>query len=175
MSLLEDTVIGLRLAALSGTYRGLIRTAADKAYMEHCRATAMYEGLGVAMIFTRDTGHHTSGWWKNPDYERCWHLSLSFFDLPTFSPEQYRHALGASIGRLFFGDDIRFAWVEPPYTAEGKARGVHHYRVFVDEGWKAIMPRGEVYGRDNTPAHWKSFSEIHGPAAEGYEHSMGVA
>jgi hypothetical protein len=167
--MLEQTVSGLRLAALSGQYTGLIRTAADKAYMERCRAMAMHQGLGVAMIFTRDTGHHTSGWWKNPDYERCWHLSLSFFDLCTYEPEQYRSELASSIAHLFFGDDIRYAWVEPPYTDEGKLRGVHHYRVFADEGWQALMPRGEVYGRDSTPSTWKSFSEIHGAAGANFE------
>jgi hypothetical protein len=28
--------------------------------------------------FPLDIGAHTSGWWKNPDYEACWHLSISY-------------------------------------------------------------------------------------------------
>jgi hypothetical protein len=31
-----------------------------------------------AIIFTRESGYHSGGWWKNPDYERCFHLSLRF-------------------------------------------------------------------------------------------------
>lgn len=34
---------------------------------------------GLMTILTRDIGYHSSGWWKNPDFERCLHLSISFF------------------------------------------------------------------------------------------------
>lgn len=114
------------------------------------------------IIFTRDIGHHSSGWWKNPDYERCWHLSLSLssfldgerlaHDRKTFDP----------IVRAFFGDDARLAWIEGPYSPDGKRADVWHYRVFCDPAWQALLPRGEVYGKEFTEAGWRSFSEIHG-------------
>lgn len=47
-------------------------------YLARCRRVLW--DRGVSVLFTRDTGHHSTGWWKNPDYERCWHLSLGFFD-----------------------------------------------------------------------------------------------
>ena len=39
--------------------------------------------------------------------------------------------------------------------------GVYHYRLFCDEGWQPLKPRGEVYTRDFIEKGWKSFSELH--------------
>lgn len=141
-------------------------SSASRRYMQDCQH---YHGpTECSILFTRDTGHHTSGWWKNPDYERCFHLSLSFvafehgrsFRLPFSAKTAEKWA------RAFFGEDVRSVWVEPPYTDAGKAAGVHHYRLFCDEAWKPAKPRGEVYSTDWTPADWKSFSDVHGTPAE---------
>lgn len=40
-------------------------------------------------------------------------------------------------------------------------KGVYHYRLFCDEAWKPIMPRGEVYSTQFTERGWKSFSDLH--------------
>ena len=40
-------------------------------YFEECRW--FVERYDCIIVFTRDIGYHTSGWWKNPDYERCYH------------------------------------------------------------------------------------------------------
>ena len=117
---------------------------------------------GVTLIYTRDTGHHSSGWWKNPDYERCRHLSVSFFDPLTMMPDGFKRDRALDWARLMFGDDVSKLWIEPPYTIDGKLRGVHHYRLFCDAGWQPIIPRGEVYSTEFTELGWKSFSEIHG-------------
>lgn len=167
----EKIVAALRLAALSGAYSGLIRTPDDEAYFRRCRAVDHHEG--VALIFTRDTGHHMSGWWKNPDYERCFHLSVSFFDPETYQAAPFRHDAARAWARMFFRHDTRWVWVEPPYSPEGRARGVHHYRLFCDAGWQPIKPRGEVYTKEFTEAGWRSFSEIHGERAKLYTHGMG--
>lgn len=122
--------------------------------------TADHLSTGTRLIFTWDIGHHASGWWKNPEYERCWHLSLSFRDpltgeLAPKDPKGTDRWLEA-----FYGDDRRFVWAEPPYSAEGKTHGVWHYRVFCDAGWRPIVPRGEVYNTELTEAGWLSFSEL---------------
>lgn len=114
------------------------------------------------MIYTRDAGHHEGGWWKNPDYERCVHLSISFCVNPTDEPLPFDKRQARKIAQAFFGDDVAKAWVEPPCTPEGIASGVHHYRVFCDMLWMPLLPRGEVYDKRDTPADWKSFSELHG-------------
>lgn len=113
------------------------------------------------LIFTRDTGHHSSGWWKNPDYERCWHLSISFCVNPTDQPLLYDKKEGQRIAEAFFQGEVRRCWIEPPYTDQGKRAGVHHYRLFCDQGWQPIVPRGEVYSREFTERGWKSFSDLH--------------
>jgi|SRR6478672_6289943 len=105
------------------------------------------------IIFMRETGYHSGGWWKNPDYERCWHLSISF-------PGGRNQKHFEKIINSLFGDNKRYLWTEAPYSDQGKQSEVWHYRLFCDENWKAIMPRGEVYTTHFTEQGWKSFSEI---------------
>lgn len=112
----------------------------------------------ASVIYSRDTGHHSSGWWKNPDYERCYHLSLSF-------DGGHNRKLAERWCKAIFGDEVTQLWIEPPYSPAGKAREVWHYRLFCDAGWQPIKPRGEVYSTDWTPADWRSWSDIHGAAA----------
>ena len=71
----EAIVPTLRAAALLGITDGY-DNAANREYIGECSWFSPHRG--VQIIFTRDTGHHSSGWLKNPDYERCWHLSLSY-------------------------------------------------------------------------------------------------
>jgi len=137
----------------------------------------------VRLMFTRDTGHHTSGWMKNPQYERCWHLSISRPAGPT--PKVERPAglvsisgapltalasaghplplpvdLERAIVRAFYGDNEKHVWRESAKSTEGRARGVWHYRVFADRHWQPITPRGEVYSTELTELGWKSWSEL---------------
>lgn len=157
---LEGFVAMRRIAASTGVYTGLMNSYADRRYLHACRA--LWRPGSMTVIYTRDIGHHSSGWWKNPDFERCLHLSVSFIDLLTFEPAQYKAAEAAKMAKAFFGDDIKKCWVEPPFSPEGKARDVHHYRVFCNAAWEPLKPRGEVYTKAYTEAGFKTFSEIHG-------------
>ncbi|MBU2025992.1 hypothetical protein KJ912_04650 [Patescibacteria group bacterium] len=126
-------------------------------YFERCRWWLPL--VGTRAIFTRDTGYHTSGWWKNPDYERCFHLSLSFVDIETGEPAPRDTVLTSLFLDALFGKGKRLLWCEPPYSEQGKQMDVWHYRLFCDEGWQPIKPRGEVYSRELTEAGWKSWSD----------------
>ena len=149
----------LRAQALCGELKGFMDTA-SQAYIMDC--TAFFAAEGVVLIYTRDSGHHMSGWLKNPDYERCLHFSISF-------REPFRLQKQASFDEkkavewldLFFGDAKRFAWVESAKNVQGIAWEVRHYRVFCDSAWQPIHPRGEVYSREFTEVGWKSFGELH--------------
>lgn len=121
-------------------------------YFEDCRW--FVERYECIIVFTRDIGYHTIGWWKNPDYERCYHLSISF-------PGGSNNRKLEHILDKFFGNNKRLLWCEPPYSKEGKEAGVYHYRLFCNEKWEPIMPRGEVYSKQFTEIGWKSFSELH--------------
>ena len=70
----SDSDIFPRIAkvAKNGTFDGMEMTD----YFENCRW--FVERYDCIIILTRDVGYHSSGWWKNPDYERCYHLSISF-------------------------------------------------------------------------------------------------
>lgn len=147
----------MRRQSLTGFYNGVVTTM-DHGYFDHC--TALHVATGTVLIFTRDIGMHASGWWKNPDYERCWHLSLSFRDPLTGQPIPHDHRLAAKWMEAFYGEDRRYIWAEPPYSPIGKNAEVWHYRVFCDPAWQPIVPRGEVYTREFTERGWKSFSDL---------------
>lgn len=128
-------------------------------YLDRCKV--LHLPTGSTLIFTKEYGYHSSGWWKNPDYERCFHLSLSFRDPITHEQAPLDKKLTKEWLTLFFGADQSLLWTEPPYSERGKQLGVYHYRLFCSDGFlMPIKPRGEVYSRDWTPAGWLSFSDL---------------
>lgn len=111
-------------------------------------------------ILTVDTGHHSSGWWKNPDYETCWHFSLSFKD-DEFQDAPFEWKTAKLLVGACYGPMRNLVWAEGPYTPDGKRMEVWHYRVFVDtQTLMPIFPRGEVYSKQFTERGWKSWSEL---------------
>lgn len=133
---------------MAGIFDG---TAATQWLINYCRHEFDWLGSPATMVLTRDAGYHTGGWWKNPDYERCWHLSCSFRD-------GFTRRRGDALARTFFLDDVRWTWLEGPHSKRGRETGVWHYRLFCDPFWRPLKPSGEVYSRF-MPADWKSFSE----------------
>jgi hypothetical protein len=119
---------------------------------------------GVRVMLTRDGGMHSGGWFKNPDYERCWHLSLSFRTPDGLVPLPRDPALSRQIVAAVFGGASRMLWVEGPKHPDRDIAvlDVWHYRLMCDEHWRPIIPRGEVYSKEFTERGWRSFSEIHG-------------
>lgn len=147
-TLLFDACKRMKYAASKGIWNGREMTE----YFESCRW--LLERYPATVLFTKDVGYHSSGWWKNPDYERCWHLSISF------RSGKENKALSEILNNLF-GEYQKFLWVEPPYSEQGKSMDVWHYRLFCDINWNPIKPRGEVYHTHFTERGWKSFSELH--------------
>jgi len=154
----------MRIQAATSTFDGT-ETPENLCYLARCKHDDY--GTGYRIIFTRDTGMHSSGWFKNPDYERCMHLSLSPHathfghgvtgSIPWNEPESGVEGLWVV---ALFGEHARLAWRESPKTRAGKELEVVHWRVFCDEHWQPILPRKEVYSKDFTERGWKSFSEL---------------
>lgn len=164
-SLKEDVAKKMWRQAWRGTWDGRnVRTANDyrsryeKPYFDRC--IGKHEPTGTILIFTRDEGMHTSGWWKNPDFERCFHLSVSFRDPETGLSRPRDVQLSKDWVEAFYHDDRRLIWAEPPYSPEGKGSEVWHYRVFADANWQPFLPRKEVYSKDFTEIGWLSFSDL---------------
>jgi hypothetical protein len=124
------------------------------------KCTAFHLPTGAKVTFTRDIGMHSSGWFKNPDYERCFHLSLSFLDPNTMALLSHDKKIAREWCQVFFFRNCNLLWIEPPYSPDGKQYDVWHYRLFCDENWQPIKPRKEVYSKDFTPAGWKSWSDV---------------
>jgi hypothetical protein len=90
--------------------------------------------LSTFVLFTFDVGHHASGWFRNSDYDRCFHLSVSHPDLSgppgtrlcDVTVEEIRAWAIAA-----FGEDRRLSWFEPRYAASKyireRARGLIHF------------------------------------------------
>jgi hypothetical protein len=147
----------MRLVAKRGSYDGWAERTG--AYLAKCGG--LHVATGSQMVFSRDVGMHASGWWKNPEYDRCWHLSLSFVDPANFANRAPRdRKLTKTWVDAFFGPDKTKLWCEPPYSAEGKIKEIWHYRLFCDQDWHPIIPRKEVYTKEFTELGWKSFSEV---------------
>jgi hypothetical protein len=155
---METLVRRLKSRAATGIHSG---RSADLPYLWRC--TGDHRETGTRCIYTRDAGHHSSGWLKNPDYERCYHLSISFDPLPQpgarKKPGPFHQPTARLWVRLFFGDWQRFIWEEGPKSREGIRHAVRHYRVFCDPEWQPILPRGEVYSTELTELGWRSWSE----------------
>jgi hypothetical protein len=176
----ESVIALIRRRAQSGVTEGRIANTSEKLYVRRC--SHFHWRTGTIIMFTRDRGHHTGGWFKNPDYEACRHLSVSFREpYPERDPDALGdlHAIGALMRTMnnwrglvpfdadlahawvkaIHGDDCRYLWEEGPFTAQGKELGVRHYRVFHDLNGEAIKPRGEVYSRELTARGWRSWSD----------------
>lgn len=153
--------------ALRGIFDGR-QTDRNLRLIEHCthHYIAPLRNRAANILFTRDSGHHTGGWWKNPDYELCWHLSVSMRDPDTWTAAPREQAFFQKAAETFFGDDVRLTWMEVPTSALGRQFDVWHYRLFCNAAWEPILPRGEVYSKQFTELGWKSFSEIHGAREE---------
>ena len=135
-------------------------------------SSRIHHESGRKIIFTRDVNRHLSGWLRNPDFERCWHLSLSHIPpnliIPgrviDMNPLDYCIPPDKGITKMwceaFFGPHLHFVLVEGPKSAIGKERDVWHFRICADEHWEPIKPRGEVYSSEWTERGWKSASEI---------------
>jgi hypothetical protein len=153
----------LRRRAKHGLFGGVM-DAEGWRYIRHC--TFDDAATLTRVMFTRDVGHHTSGWLKNPDYERCWHLSTSPRpNLIVLPGEQLAEPDMKTCGlwvRAFYGADARLVWAESPKSDVGKQHGVWHWRLFCDERWQPILPRKEVYTREFTEAGWRSASQVLG-------------
>lgn len=123
--------------------------------------------LWISLRFSRDRMHHSVGWWRNAEYEYCWHLSIGAREAKTMRllraglvppgpdpgfediPELER----VYWARLFFGEHVDKVWHEPGgtdprLTPDERRRHahLHHLRVFLDpETFEPFIPQGEVY------------------------------
>lgn len=154
---LERHASRMRKVAAAGEFTGYEREL-NSPYFTSCKR-AVY---GTSLIFTRDSGHHTSGWMKNPLYERCLHLSMAPAPRQIWTPETPDLDRKLRNGWLtaFFHADLRYVWAESPKTPQGRQIGVWHWRLFCNEAWEPILPVGEVYSTDFTEKGWKTASEV---------------
>ena len=160
--------------SIAGVAKEMIRTSnlgkwrgkGNSDYLNRC--FAYHQPTGSKLGLTRDEGHHACGWWKNPDYERCRHLSLTFHDPETGQPTRDKDELLTQQWiDVIFGDNKRLIWSEPPFSDAGEALCTWHYRLFFHADWKTVLlPRKEVYSRAFTEAGWLPFSELQGRVKE---------
>jgi hypothetical protein len=122
----------------------------------HIVADSLTEpGRKTSILLTFDQGTHASGWWRNSEYDRCLHLSLTHppdrrliadpNNLPAIqSPSDKEVAAWAA---AVFGPHTDKLWIEPAASALDPYRrpNVPHIRLFLNRDNYPILPTGEVY------------------------------
>jgi hypothetical protein len=148
----------MRARARRGWYLGDMETLQRFAVREVVRCVTEPE-LTISLLVSRDKMHHSVGWWRNAEYEYCWHVSLSTREadqamakVPDDEVRYWAHA--------FFPEDYDKIWTEPGgtdprLTLEEKRRHatMWHLRVFLEpqlldsrgEPFHPFIPKGEVY------------------------------
>lgn len=98
----------------------------------------------TSIIITFDVGYHNSGWWKNSQYDRCLHLSISMNDGKNVS-KSTEEEINAWIDLVFkdtHPDAMKWLWHETGF----KHKTVDHYRLFYSKITnQPILPQGQVY------------------------------
>jgi hypothetical protein len=148
----------MRAKARTGWYVGDTETL--EAYgAQRWTTAATTPELTVCLLLSRDKMHHSVGWWRNAEYEYCWHLSLSARDRLAFAarrPSGYEELPQDEVrywATLIFGEHVDKLWNEPGGTdprlepAEKRRNAlIWHLRLFLDpETKQPFIPTGEVY------------------------------
>lgn len=110
-------------------------------------------GRPTSLTLTYDTGYHGSGWWRNSEYDRCYHLSVchpTSDAIEACSSNEVR-----AWARAAFPRHYQWTWTESPLalgdviqSAQNGVRrlpSVAHVRLFTDQSGRPIQPHGEVY------------------------------
>lgn len=110
--------------------------------------------VGISLLVTLDQGYHASGWWRNSEYDQCWHASLVCMDATTNPPSFTDPIVNVTRAwtQVLFGAQMRHAWIEPPaspldvYRNARASQYTTHVRIFIDRKTRLpITPKGEVY------------------------------
>jgi hypothetical protein len=118
--------------------------------------------LKISLLLSKDRMHHSVGWWRNAEYEYCWHLSISAWDRSEVvmpgrghpgNPEDIPDDEERYWSFAFFPEHYDKLWHEPGgtdprLTPAEKMRHRHfaHLRLFLDpETFEPFIPQGEVY------------------------------
>lgn len=160
----RELVRAMAAKAMRGWYHGTLETLAAYGATEDIPSRTNPEEVWVRLLLTRDRMHHSVGWWRNAEYEYCWHLSISA--RPAVSARLARIGLAESVGyvdldrpeetywgRLFFAEHAGKVWHEPGGTDPRLTRAeahrhssISHLRLFLDpETFEPFIPTGEIY------------------------------
>lgn len=132
----------MRFTALTRPWDGRSQTIAR--HIAYFKELTDSEAM-TCIILTFDIGHHGCGWWKNSQYDRCLHLSISMSNDGINSVEATQEEIKAWIELVFkdvHPDALKWLWREPGY----ERKEINHYRLFYSKITnQPILPEGEVY------------------------------
>jgi hypothetical protein len=162
----QELVSKMSTKASSGWFDGTAATLAAFAAVKDLPSRTNPDEVWVRLLLSRDRSHHSSGWWRNAEYEYCWHLSVSARDATDVRLAQAGLKISEEVGyvdlprteemywgRLFFDVHADKVWHEPggtdpSLTLAGAHRNnaIVHLRLFLDpETFQPFIPNGEVY------------------------------
>lgn len=160
----RELVRAMAAKAMTGWFEGTLDSLTAFGATEDLPSRTDPEEIWVRLLLSRDRSHHASGWWRNAEWEYCWHLSIS--SRPAVEARMARVGLAENVGyvdlprdeevywgRLFFGEYASMVWHEPGGTdprltqeERHRNKAIAHLRVFLDpETFEPFIPSGEVY------------------------------
>lgn len=163
----RKVALEMRRETFRGWYLGT-RETAEAFIARRIVRSRLNPELAISLSFSRDKMHHSVGWWKNAEYEYCWHLSIAAKVWEAVSDDAWARFAFEPFPRnelrywahTFFPLDFEKLWQEPggtdPRLTPEEAR-VHatmwHFRVFLHptilnaqgEPFHEFIPKGEVY------------------------------
>lgn len=161
-----DLVKAMGQECMRGWYTGDLPSLAAYGSERIVRSRVAPAELLVRLQLSRDRMHHSVGWWRNAEYEYCWHLSISAREIDVERAGRIGLELAGRDrlaelpdgeetywGRLFFASHANKVWHEPggtdPRLTPEEARinrRIVHLRLFLDpETFEPFIPTGEVY------------------------------
>lgn len=142
--LFEETKRGWYIGDEDSLYR-------NRGYTQTPAATE--PDLTMTLQITKDRMHHSVGWWRNAEYEYCFHLSIAGWETNGSRPTSIPRDEERYWTHAFFPVHFNKVWHEPggtdPRLTRQEAlekRHIIHQRVFLDpETFEPFVPTGEVY------------------------------
>jgi len=127
--------------------------------IDSCTAIYTQKKQITQLIYTKDIGTPFDSWFKTPDYERCFHLALTYWHTD-WEPKPNNEKETNEWLHLFFDPFTNWVWAENVHGENDKKLDIWHYRLFTDTRWKPITPQGGVYSKLKTELHWLSYSDL---------------
>ena len=145
----------MRMQAFGTPWDGLVNPESNRVLMSCFRRVPgiIDQDALISVALTYDHGYHSSGWWKNSQFDECLHLSISVVGHRKGTGfKSLKAPEAATEAEVKAWLDLVFAPLHPKaliwlWEESGKTTtAIRHFRLFFSKLTREpILPEGEVY------------------------------